>query len=172
MNIWIYLYQKMMQIWYKWIFVSENIWIYQNYRHTLMHSFFPKYDLFWFWLQGTLIVCHDICFHILSWFVFIVTCNLPSSPSSPSTKRKAESRKKRTSWSPITHLYSAKKVSSNWLCFSLTFLHCVTHLYSGKVFSEIHHQSQTCSLTLVPILLWNCSYALKMVIEYFNFCGI
>ena len=42
-----------------------------------------------------------------------------------------------------------KNISWNYPGFTLTFLHCVTHLYSGKVFWEIHHQSpsQTCSLS-------------------------
>ena len=122
--------------WYEWI--SENIRIKKQYKwisEYICIKKWCKYDTneysyqkifeyiriivtplctlssssmicFYFDSKKTLIVCLDICFHI---FVFIVTCNLPSSPSSPSTKRKAESRKKRTSWSPITHLYSAKR---------------------------------------------------------------
>ena len=38
-NIQIYLYQKIIQIWYKWIFVLENIQIYKNIHKQILILF-------------------------------------------------------------------------------------------------------------------------------------
>ena len=136
----------MVHIWYKLIFVSEIFEYIRIFVTPLCTLSSSSMICFYFDSKKTLIVCLDICFHI---FVFIVTCNLPSSPSSPSTKRKAESRKKRTSWSPITHLYSEKR---SFLKLALLFSDfsplCQPSLFRK---SQLWDPSPITNLSLTPI---------------------